>query len=1304
MGSSGGSTELKSSSASHSNFLAELMPKKEIGVSRFLEEHPDYDGRGVKIAIFDSGVDPAAAGLQVTTDGKPKIIDVLDCTGSGDVDTSSIVKADADGFITGASGARLQVNKEWKNPTGDWRVGYKLAFSLFTDTLISRLKEERKKKWDQKQREVQTDALRQLTTFDAKHPHPTEPSLKKAREDLQNRVDLLQKQSDNYEDNGPIIDAVVWHDGDLWRAALDTQDMEVGKGRGKLADCIPLTNFRVERKYGIFTQIDACSYVLNIFDNGNVLSIVTDCSPHGTHVAGITAAHHPQEPLLNGVAPGAQIVSCKIGDTRLYAREMGTGLVRALNAVVEMKCDLINMSYGEPTTSPNYGRFIRLAEEVVNKHGVIFVSSAGNSGPSLTTVGAPGGTSSCILSIGAFVTPSMAVSAHSLVEAVSEEGIQYTWSSRGPTADGDLGVGISALGGAVAPVPKWTLQPRMLMNGTSMSSPCACGGVALILSSLKAEGLAISPHVVRKALENTAAPVHSAPEDHLTIGRGLLQVDRTYEYLQKCKDLPPVYYKVEVVRGSNSGVTLRGVYLREAFDCRQASEWNITVKPIFPEDADNLNSVVPFEERVKLESGNPSWLKCPEFLLLTNNGRTFNIVVDPTTLDDGLHYSEVVGIDSEAPWRGPLFRIPVTICKPLELKTLPPVATFSDLSLVAGGIERRFISVPEGTTWAEAKLRMTSFDTPRRVYVNAGQIVPKTTPIVWSTLVNFQSPSSKSFAFPLIGGVTMELTIAQFWSSGNGSHLPATADIEIEYHSLLASNNEVVFKGSEATARVDVRAALGTEQLSPSATLNKIRIPYRPVEAKIAPLSATRDRLTDGRQINALTLTYKFFLPEGGDVTPRLPILNERMYDIEFESQFYFLCDSNKRVLSIGDVTPLTARLSKGDYTLLFHIRHDNTRYLEKLKKTVILLERDLEGKSSIKLSFSSHIDGAITGAEPFTNVQLAAGESRPFYIVAPADEKIPKEATLGSVLLGEITYGKVESDNSPAQSTISFVVPPPPKGEENPKEEDDTKKTVSQALDEEVRNAKIKVLSSLSLETKEELEDWERLADSLKVNYPNYLQLMVEILNKMYGSQGIGEAKFSVAKVIKAADNVIRLVDTGDLARYFSMKNESEDANAAKVRKEMEKKRDSLADALYKKGLALIQLEEDQTTQQKEVHEASSTEALDGASTSVKNESSQLSAPITDTFEETYAELRKWADINLPKYLLLTVKREKRSGRLGNAFKFLNDLIQDESKPPQKSLFELRIKLLEELEWPHLAEYERKWQIVRFPSSYPPF
>jgi tripeptidyl-peptidase-2 len=44
---------------------------------------------------------------------------------------------------------------------------------------------------------------------------------------------------------------------------------------------------------------------------------------------------------------GTQIISCKIGDSRLGSMETGTGLVRALAAVMEAGADIINMSYGE---------------------------------------------------------------------------------------------------------------------------------------------------------------------------------------------------------------------------------------------------------------------------------------------------------------------------------------------------------------------------------------------------------------------------------------------------------------------------------------------------------------------------------------------------------------------------------------------------------------------------------------------------------------------------------------------------------------------------------------------------------------------------------------------------------------------------------------------------------------------------------------------------------------------------------------------------------------------------------------------
>lgn len=54
----------------------------------------------------------------------------------------------------------------------------------------------------------------------------------------------------SYEDRGPVIDVVVWNDGDVWRAAVDTQGFEDGSENGKLADFVPLTNYRCVSCFG----------------------------------------------------------------------------------------------------------------------------------------------------------------------------------------------------------------------------------------------------------------------------------------------------------------------------------------------------------------------------------------------------------------------------------------------------------------------------------------------------------------------------------------------------------------------------------------------------------------------------------------------------------------------------------------------------------------------------------------------------------------------------------------------------------------------------------------------------------------------------------------------------------------------------------------------------------------------------------------------------------------------------------------------------------------------------------------------
>ncbi|TYS69646.1 S8 family serine peptidase [Sutcliffiella horikoshii] len=117
---------------------------------------------------------------------------------------------------------------------------------------------------------------------------------------------------------------------------------------------------------------------------------------HGTHVAGIVGANGH----LHGVAPEAELIAYRV---------LGPGghgssehVIAAIEMAIHDKVDVLNLSLGNTINGPDWPTSLALNKAV--EHGVVAVTSSGNSGPNLWTVGSPG-TSSEAISVGASTPP-----------------------------------------------------------------------------------------------------------------------------------------------------------------------------------------------------------------------------------------------------------------------------------------------------------------------------------------------------------------------------------------------------------------------------------------------------------------------------------------------------------------------------------------------------------------------------------------------------------------------------------------------------------------------------------------------------------------------------------------------------------------------------------------------------------------------------------------------------------------------------------------------------------------------------------
>jgi tripeptidyl-peptidase II len=214
-----------------------ILPKTETGAAQFVEKYPTWDGRGVVVAIFDTGVDPGAAGLQITSDGKPKIIDVVDCTGSGDIEMSEVREIkEGDTSIVGLSGRTLKIGK-WSCPSGKVFLGIKRVYELFPRGLVKRVKEERLESFTESHRSAESVIQQKLNALEQQESNKTE-AYKREKKDIEALISALAEQMEQYSDSGPAIDCLVFFDGSKWRAVVDSNCS------GDLTSAQLLTNFR----------------------------------------------------------------------------------------------------------------------------------------------------------------------------------------------------------------------------------------------------------------------------------------------------------------------------------------------------------------------------------------------------------------------------------------------------------------------------------------------------------------------------------------------------------------------------------------------------------------------------------------------------------------------------------------------------------------------------------------------------------------------------------------------------------------------------------------------------------------------------------------------------------------------------------------------------------------------------------------------------------------------------------------------------------------------------------------------------
>ena len=621
--------------------LAGLMPLRSLGVDTFRVAHPTFDGRGVIIGILDSGIDAGVPGLRQTSTGERKILDLRDFSGEGRIPVAPI-HADPDGSVV-VSGQRLG---------GFGRVTRLAAPPYWGGVLRER--------------------------------------------------DLGSGPGADVNGNGAVGDelpVVLAKSTAGWFVVADTD------GNASLEDERPVHDYLVAGETFTFRAgPDGADGPMTVAVNASegervpLLDLFMDNSSHGTHVSGIAAGHDLfGVEGFDGVAPGAWLLGLKISNNARGGISVTGSMLRAMNYAADFAARrrlplILNLSFGVGNEIEGAAAIDSLIDEFALKHpDVLFVISAGNDGPGISTLGFPGSAAHaltvCALFPGVFMRPPQ--------PGVPPPGdVLGWWSGRGGEVSKP---DVCGPGVAFSNVPAWRTGEEV-SGGTSMAAPHVSGAAAVLLSAMSQHGRRVRAVDVKGALTATAAPIPSATV--LDAGSGVPNVAPAYRWL-----LASHQTGVYDVRPLQGGVMATGTaaYRRRGLASPADTLQQFLVHSVGGQPA----------ARLLLRSDAP-WIRTPPVLELRGRPEVVALRYDARQLrEPGLYVGSVWAVPSTDTMAGPSFAMTSTVIVPHTLDDPVRVSGRVD----HGQVARYYLDVPAGSGGLDVSVRLSTAGSEATLYL-----------------------------------------------------------------------------------------------------------------------------------------------------------------------------------------------------------------------------------------------------------------------------------------------------------------------------------------------------------------------------------------------------------------------------------------------------------------------------------------------------------------------------------------------------------------------------------------------------------